>query len=163
MVSTVRFLSRLGLVVLVFDDDMLCRPAGLGDGPSSNPLLHQPERTYTEGVSAKLRKLLDDVPDGGSVAVITYAGSFCPPTRAHILCLVEAQKLILGATPPHLVVGLVFVNRDGRVQRKLPQHVKVLSERESLHLLDLAIEETGLAWVDTYDGMGRKVDEIRQA
>lgn len=72
--------------------------------------------------------VLDAIPEGGSVAVVTMTGSCCPVTLAHIQCFIESRRILLGEAqrPKRLekfdeVLGFLAINPDSHVQRKMQE------------------------------------------
>mmetsp|Transcript_22965 Transcript_22965/g.72698 ORF Transcript_22965/g.72698 Transcript_22965/m.72698 type:complete len:301 (-) Transcript_22965:112-1014(-) len=98
-------------------------------------------------------ELLNSIPAGGRVAVVTMTGSCCPVTRAHVQCFVEARRIILGeaSRPSKLehfteVVGFLSLNSDRHVSGKLAEKgLAYIPYRQRAQLVELAASE--LPWL----------------
>jgi len=98
--------------------------------------------------------LLDALPKGSHVAVITMTGSCCPVTLAHIQCFVEARRILLGevAHPGRMehfeeVLGFLSLNSDGHVSSKLNEkRLPYICYEDRAKLVQLATED--LPWMN---------------
>jgi len=103
--------------------------------------------------------MMAQLPDGGRVAVISYQGSFCPITLAHVGCPIEARNILLGlptsvARPAkletfHAVVGFVNCNADSFVSSKLSKKVPpvpIIPYNDRMMLIDMATKEYDWLW-----------------
>jgi hypothetical protein len=107
------------------------------------------------------------------VAVITYVGSLCPVTRAHISCVEEARKIVMDeptsfACPvsrpaiekPDLAVAVISVNSDFYVRAKLRKNGEVaLTSDQRLLLIDFATKD--LDWVGCHHNAWRAFAELK--
>jgi len=69
------------------------------------------------------------LPPGSRVAVLDFLGSFCPITKGHVACLVEARRILNGHAPPvnadgalvpyDACLGALCVNGESHVRSKL--------------------------------------------
>jgi hypothetical protein len=74
-----------------------------------------------------IESLLDALPPHSNIAVITFVGSLCPPTVAHVEAVLEAKRLVLKESVgkkgehvvPDAVVACISVNPDNYVARKV--------------------------------------------
>lgn len=105
--------------------------------------------------------LLQALPSGSKVAVVTMVGSLCPVTLGHVQCYVEARKLLLDQEPsvqrpPKLAaysecLGFVYLNSDRHVKGKIEaKGQKSLDIYERAELIDLATRE--MAWLRYDEG-----------
>lgn len=114
---------------------------------------------------------LAGLPSGAHVAILSFQGSFCPVTRGHVLCLVEAREMLLGLrhrgqswVPRDLekfskVIGFMGCNSDRHVGKKLaPLSALPVADRE--HLIELATQD--LDWLTVSRSAYEVVDELRQ-
>ena len=119
---------------------------------------------YIERVDAELSSL----PSGTNVAVVTMTGSFCPVTQGHVLGFVEARRMLLqaGARRPAklesfgAVLGLVSLNSDGHVDRKLDKlGLPSISYDNRRALVETAIAEH--VWMGTEDRGGVTIGPLQ--
>lgn len=99
--------------------------------------------------------MLDGIPAGCKVAVLSMRGSCCPVTLAHVQAFVEARALLLGsgstARPRRLetfaaVLGVLSLNSDSHVSSKLrAKGERFISMEDRAHLVELATAE--LPWL----------------
>ena len=85
------------------------------------------------------------------VAVLNYVGSLCPITLGHVECLVLSHRILTGKAPSLFgpiaspfagCIGLIRVNGDGHVQKKLQANgEKSIAATDRLHLCRLATAE----------------------
>jgi len=97
--------------------------------------------------------LLNSLPNGSHVAVVTMRGSCCPVTLGHIQGFVEARHILRGECPRPAkldqfgeVLGLLSLNGDGHVSCKLKAKGQpYISFQARAELVDLATAE--LPWL----------------
>lgn len=130
----------------------LARRGGTGSPEGQNqeaqpcPVLRGVDRTGHERPS--FGPILDALPKGSRVALVTMVGSLCPVTLGHVQGFLEARRIFLGEKgvprPKHLeafdeVVGLLALNSDGHVRGKLAQMgEQYLCYEERRRLVELA-------------------------
>ena len=121
--------------------------------------------------------LINALEPSSRVAVITFVGSFCPVTRAHLICVEEARKIIIGEPSEYfwplgqeqmrkiqkyaLVVAVISVNGDRYVNSKLKKvgEVAISSENRRM-LINLAIEDVD--WICSHDRAWGAVNELKR-
>jgi len=104
--------------------------------------------------------LLSELPDNSNVAVVTMLGSCCPVTLAHVQAFIESRRLLLGeiARPQKLeqfaeVIGLLALNGDGHVKRKLEEHGEpFIPKKDRGHLVKIATAD--LPWLNYVEKYG---------
>jgi hypothetical protein len=110
-----------------------------------------------------------------TVAVITYVGSFCPITVAHVQCMVETRKIITGEAteypcakprpriePPALILAYISVNQDDYVQWKMQQLSEVdISAVNRQMLVDFAVEDVD--WICSHNNAWAALDELKSS
>lgn len=81
-------------------------------------------------VEDKVSLVLDSLPAGSRVALVTMVGSLCPVTLGHVGSFIEARRILLGLDgvprPARLeqfdaCIGFFRLNSDGHVQMKMKQ------------------------------------------
>jgi len=113
--------------------------------------------------TAELDKVLEHLPMGSKVAVITLTGSLCPVTKAHVQCFVEGQKLLLGGNfGIDVVVGGLIANSDKFVSKKLAaKGLASISQSRRAKLAQLATKE--YPWlVHTWDSSDGFTSKLKQ-
>jgi hypothetical protein len=125
-------------------------------------------------LSEKICSQLDVLRPSSEVAVITYVGSFCPITVAHVLCMVETKKLIMNELsefpcamprpriepPPALVIAYISVNRDTYVESKMQRMGEVaISANYRRMLIDLAVED--ISWICSHTYAWAALEELK--
>ena len=112
---------------------------------------------------------IDALEPSSNVAVITFVGSLCPVTRAHVLCVEEARKVVLDeqsefsgtSSRPKFVVAVISVNGDYYVQSKLRKRGEpAISAEKRRFLVDLATQE--FDWICSHQNAWRAVQELRK-
>lgn len=136
--------------------------------------------TMVSGISTGQKTIWEQVAEllpGSCLFVLTFVGSFCPVTKAHLSALIEARAMLVGEGPvgdglvpvqslppgfprPDLTVGFVSVNSDAYVGRKLKQSNGFISAVERRHLIDLAVEDQ--SWIETTDDAWSAADLLRE-
>mmetsp|Transcript_142631 Transcript_142631/g.248714 ORF Transcript_142631/g.248714 Transcript_142631/m.248714 type:complete len:424 (+) Transcript_142631:75-1346(+) len=109
--------------------------------------------------------LLERLPDGATVAVVSMLGSLCPITRGHVQCYIEARRILLDQGPlgverpkrlEHFdeCLGLISLNGDFHVGYKLKQKgQKALDIHARANCVRLAIAD--IPWLELEsDGFG---------
>ena len=107
------------------------------------------------------------------VAVLDYLESFCPITLGHVQCVVEAQKILTGDSPPlgdvkfepfAASISLIWVNGDSFVRRSLlPRPCR------DRHMLQCAVRWPRSSWVHCVNvnlgqwlqGLQRKFEDLQ--
>ena len=160
MARTSRVATR-ALVLACLAQLGLCRdPAS--DSCANHGLPPLCNSTMNEKAVEKVASVLDSLPSGTRVGVVTLLGSLCPITLGHVQGFIEARRLLLGESdhprPARLerfgaVVGFISLNGDGYVGRKLQKKGEgSLSVRERQHLVQLAAApHPWLAW-ESHEG-----------
>jgi len=108
-------------------------------------------QTLTAALPPGIVPLLEALPEGQNVAVVTLRGSLCPITLAHVLCFSEAKRVLLreeGSRAParletfSAVLGFVSLNGDGLVSDKLQKRgEQALDFGARWHLVELTIAD----------------------
>eukprot|EP00440_Ansanella_granifera_P061532 gb/GFBE01066712.1/.p1 GENE.gb/GFBE01066712.1/~~gb/GFBE01066712.1/.p1 ORF type:complete len:274 (+),score=50.08 gb/GFBE01066712.1/:1-822(+) len=112
------------------------------------------------GFLAKFAAVLDGLPPGSDVALVTMTGSCCPVTLAHVMAFEKARDLLLGELADHPrpkrmehfqeVLGLLSLNSDRHVSSKMSEKGdKAISFADRATLVQLASAE--LPWMDFND------------
>ena len=99
----------------------------------------------------KISCILSQIPSGSIVGVISFVGSFCPVTVAHIQCVMESYKILSGTAVIHRpsnlqvfdhIIALISVNSDSYVSSKLLRtKEQSISASDRKVLIDLATAE----------------------
>jgi len=98
-------------------------------------------------------EVLNALPDGSSVAVVTMTGSCCPVTLGHIQCFIEARQILIGQAPGprnmtcfNEALGFLSMNGDGHVSSKMREKgLRHICYEDRAHLVRLAAGE--LPWM----------------
>lgn len=117
----------------------------------------------------RVAPLLDCLPDGTDVAVVTLLGSLCPVTLSHTGSFEEARKILLAEAdtwrPARLenfgeMIGFISLNSDRHVASKFNgKGISIMDLATRRHLVDLAI--SGHAWMDTEIYEGATMERLR--
>lgn len=107
--------------------------------------------------------LLNVLPHGSQVAVVTMRGSCCPVTLGHIQGFLESKRILLGECqmPGKLqqfdeVLGMLSLNGDDHVSWKLSQKGEpFISMRDRAELVNLAAAD--LPWLKFSTGPDREI------
>jgi hypothetical protein len=134
-----------------------------------------------ERIPEKARQILDGAMEGSAVAVVTFVGTLCPVTIAHIQCVTETQAILMQlptSSPPvaerprnlgrpDVTIGLVSVNPDSYVRSKFRQSGQVAISAADRHMLvELALQDLPHvsvcydAW-SLYDQLERSYPHLR--
>jgi len=128
----------------------------------------------TTAVAAAAAFVRSNAPLRGSrpmrVAVVTFVGSFCPVTLAHVTAMKVAKQMLMGEAQLHMqrpsglpvpdvVVGYMCANSESKVSKKLAKKgIASISERDRRMLLDLAVNRPDLSWIRSMDQAACEVD-----
>jgi len=119
---------------------------------------------------AKFGAVLEPLPEGSLVAVVTMRGSLCPVTLGHIQGFEEARRLLLAeAGVPRPVrlekfaatLGFISLNGDRHVNWKLQEKGEPgLSWATRWHLVELATADISWMSLETFEG--ESMEELKR-
>ena len=118
---------------------------------------------FDASVLSHLTPYLKDLAPGSEVAIISYRGSFCPVTKAHIQSIGEARDILVGAKAAVGIekgasryaacVAFMQANAEGWLAPKLKEQGEdCLSRSDREHLIRLATAES--PWIQTLNRVG---------
>lgn len=119
---------------------------------------------------ANFGAVLDPLPEGSLVAVVTMRGSLCPITLGHMQSFEEARRLLLAEAgvprPARLekfaaTLGFISLNGDRHVNWKLQDIGEPsLSWATRWHLVELAIADISWMSLETFEG--ESMEELKR-
>jgi nicotinic acid mononucleotide adenylyltransferase len=105
--------------------------------------------------------ILEQLPTGSRIAVVTMTGSFCPVTKGHIAMFSEARDMLVQRHNFDACVGFISLNSDEHVSNKIGLHNQyMMTEEYRVMLIDVATEH--MHWLISWPHDSSPICPLRQ-